>query len=46
VRGSACAAASAGGLQGAIAIMAMFYFAGGVLLYLAARAGWRRQTAS
>jgi predicted MFS family arabinose efflux permease len=44
VAGSACKAASAGGLQGAIAIMALFYFAGGVLLYLATRAGWRRQT--
>lgn len=37
VAGSACAAASAKGLQGAIAIMAAFYIAGGVLLYLAAR---------
>lgn len=39
VPGSACAAASAGGLQGAIAIMAVFYFAGGLLLYFAVRAG-------
>jgi predicted MFS family arabinose efflux permease len=41
VPGSACAAASAGGLRTAIAIFAMFFAAGGVFLYFAARSGWK-----
>jgi MFS family permease len=45
IAGSACAAASARGLQGAIALMAVFYLAGGVLLYCAAR-GRKAQTLS
>ena len=42
VPGSACAAASAGGLRYAIMMFAAFFMAGGLLLYLAARAGHGR----
>lgn len=46
VPGSACAAASAWGLRTAIALFALFYVAGGILLYLAARAGWKASKAA
>jgi predicted MFS family arabinose efflux permease len=41
VHGSTCAAASALGLKAAMATFALFYIAGGALLYGAARAGWK-----
>ncbi|HZF44952.1 MAG TPA: MFS transporter, partial [Sphingomonadaceae bacterium] len=46
VPGSACAAASAGGLQMAIATFATFFALGGLALYLAARARHRAEAAA
>ncbi|MCB5425151.1 MFS transporter [Altererythrobacter sp. CC-YST694] len=46
VPGSACAAASAGGLQMAIATFAGFFALGGLALYLAARARHRAEAAA